>query len=251
MSGVVGTKANGYAGASFPNEGSLYLRRRDQPNGVGPGIVCLHGRGGDCRQYAPYHNKFSVGYFANLLAREGFRVLAIDDMGGTDWGSQDSTARIQDAVTYLRGPLGAKAGPVGIMGWSMGGVAGLNWLDQNPVDHGASWLWCPCTDLEWARAQAAYTAEVDAAYATEGTRAGNSPVATPANYRGRGPIHLVHATDDATIPVTQSRAFVAAVADAQVTLDEVAAGGHSNLFTQVADKDPVAFFRGALGVPSA
>lgn len=249
MSRVVTQKASGYAGASFPNEGSLLLRRMGQAAGDGPGIVALHGRTGDCLQYAPYANKLSIGYFADLLAREGFRVLAIDDMGGTDWGSQDSTARINDAVTYLQGAGGAKAGKVGIMGWSMGGIAALNWIDQNVAKHACSWLWCPCSDLEWARAQPAWTAEVDAAYAAEGTRAGNSPVASPANYRGAGRIHLRHAQDDATIPVQQSRDFVAAVNDPLVTLAEAPNGGHSNLFAAVTDLELVSYYRTHLGVP--
>lgn len=245
MSVVAIQKASGYA-AGFPNEGSLFLSRKDQPSGQGVGVICLHGRGGDCLQYTPYYNTLAVGYFTNLLALEGYKVLAIDDMGGTDWGSQDSTARINDAIAYLQGTLGAKSGKVLLMGWSMGGVAALNWIDQNPSKHLASWLWCPCTDLEWARSQPAWTAEIDAAYSTEGTRAGNSPVATPNNYQGVGPIKIAHAQDDATVPYSQSQAFVAAVNDPNVTLRTINAGGHTNLFSSVTDLELLQFYKAAL-----
>lgn len=248
MTGVVGLKANGYAGASFPNEGSLLLSRKDQLSGVGPGIICLHGRGGNCLQYTPYPNKLSIGYFANVLAQEGFRVLAIDDMGGVDWGSQDSTDRINDAVTYLQGAGGARAGEVGIMGWSMGGIAALNWIDQQPIKFGCAWLWCPATDLAWAHSQAAWTAEIDAAYAddegyTVAVQGGNNPAAVPQNYRGIGKIVCAHAADDTTIPQQKTIDFVNAVNHADVTLKNIANGGHSNLFSNVTDLELVKFYK--------
>jgi dienelactone hydrolase len=247
MSEVVIEKANGYAGASYPNEGSLFMYRRNQPAGEGPGIICLHGRGGTCLQYVAHTARdFAPGWGAYLLAREGYRVLAIDDMGGAAWGNQTSTDRINDAIAYLQSTGGAKAGKVGIMGWSMGGIAALNWLDQNPVKHACSWLWCPATDLDYFHNNATYTAEIDAAYPTYATSSvGQSPAATPANYRNVGPIKIVHASDDTTIPLSQSQAFVTAVNDPKVTLTQVI-GGHTALFGQVTDSQIVSHFKANL-----
>lgn len=257
MSATTAQSGAGYSVAQ-PGDGYLWIRRSGQLPGVGPGIVCLHGRGGGAQQYVPYHNKLSIGYFAQLLAREGFRVLAIDDQGGTDWGSQDSTDRIADAVAWLQDPTkgGAKAGKVGVMGWSMGGMAALNWVDQNVAKHACSWLWAPATDLAWAHSQAAWTAEIDAAYADDegyavAVQGGNNPAAVPQNYRDIGKIRCAQAVDDATIPIQKTRDFVTAVNHADVTITELANGGHSNLFSNVTDLELVQFYRDNLGVPAS
>lgn len=250
--GVVSRFGKGYSVVTATDQQLLMYRDR-QPAGVGPGIICLHGRGATANQYAPNSARdYTPGTLANALAREGFRVMAIDDNGTVDWGSQDSTDRINEAITYLQDATkgGAKAGKVGIMGWSMGGMATLNWLDQNIAKHACSWLWAPATDLEWFHNNATYAAEIDAAYAQEGNRIGNSPIAQAANYRGAGAIRIVHAVDDATIPIQQSRDFVAAVNDPAVTLFEAQAGNHTAMFGQVTELEVVKFYRDNLGVPA-
>lgn len=249
---VVASKIGQYGGQA--GETGYLSRRARQPVGAGPGIVFLHGRGGNAAGHFPYANKLAVGYWFDLLAREGFRCMAIDQMGGTSWGNQASTDRVNEAITYLQDPAkgGAKAGKVGIFGYSMGGIAALNWLDQNVAKHACSWLFAPATDLEWVHAQTGWTAEVDAAYGGNyaANKAGQDPTQSPANYRGLGPIHCAHSVDDATIPVQKTRDFVAAVADPQVTLTEYAQGGHNAVFTNVSDAELVGFYRTHLGVPA-
>lgn len=245
------------------SETMLFMRRKGQPVGMGPGIVCNHGHGATSLQYLQYHDKtFAPGYFAWMLAREGYRVMAIDDAGITTWGDQASTDRINDAITWLQDPAkgGAAAGKVGMMGWSMGGLAALNWLDRNPAKHGCSWLWCPATDVDFFHngsyvapypmgtvTPGQYAAEIDAAYPAG--YAGDNPRVTPENYRGVGPIRLVHAADDGTIPQGQSQFFVDQVADPAVTLKKLATGGHAALFGAVTDLEMVQHFRAGLGVP--
>lgn len=249
MSQLLIDKADGYA-AGFPTEGSLFIRRKGQLPANGPGLICLHGRGGNCLQYSPHDNRdIAVGYHSWRLALEGFRIFAIDDMGATDWGSQDSTSRINDAITWLQSTGGAKPGKVGLMGWSMGSIAALNWADQNSDKHACSWLWAPATDLEYFHSIGTYTAEIDAAYSTEGTRVGNSPIAQASNYRGIGKIHMVHAVDDTTIPIQQSRDFVSAVNHVDVDLEESAIGNHTALFGHPTDSAIALFFRNNLGIP--
>lgn len=249
--GIVTQFGKGYSAITASDQQYL-MYRAGQRVGVGPGIICLHGRGASAVQYAPNSARdYSPGFYANALAREGFRVMSIDDNGTTDWGSQDSTDRINEAITYLQDVAkgGAKSGKVGIMGWSMGGMATLNWLDQNIAKHACSWLWAPASDLEYFHNNATYTAEIDAAYAQEGNRVGNSPIAQAANYRGAGPIRIVHAVDDTTIPIQQSRDFVTAVGDPGVTLFEAPVGNHTAMFGQVTELEVVKFYRDNLGVP--
>lgn len=240
-------KANGYAGVAFPNEGSLYLRRAGLRSGEGKGIICLHGRGGTCLQFAPFGVRdFAPGYFAQLLAMEGYRVLAIDDMGGSAWGNVDALARIDDAYAYLMAQ-GATPGEIGLMGWSMGGMAALNWIARNKVKVGGAYLWCPATNLDYFHASPTYAAEINAAYPSYANDLPlYSPTARVADYRGVAPIKIAHAADDATIPVAQSQNFVNQVNDPLVSLRAIAVGGHTALFADVGDLEFVQHWKGAL-----
>lgn len=248
------TNFSGYS-ATSPTDGALLFRRKGQADGVGPAVVAIHGHGADSLTWIDSESTLAPGRFCRYLAEEGYRVIAIDDGGGTTWGDQASVDRIADAVAWMQAARGAgmasylssggaKSGKVGLMGWSMGAMAVLNYLKRNKPKVGAAWLWAPVTDLDWARAQAAWTAEVDAAFG--GNYALNAPgykvADEPATFRGVAPIKLAHAADDATVPQSKSTSFVAAVNDPLVTMRNVATGGHSGAFQQVPVYETLQFF---------
>jgi dienelactone hydrolase len=167
---------------------------------------------------------------------------------------------ITNAYNRLVGALGAAPGKIGIMGWSMGGLVGLNWMKRNPDLVGAAWFWAPCTDLDWAHrtsgytpsytfftAGAGYQAEIDTAYSSNYTinSIGHKIYDEPESWQGICPIKIVHATDDAVVPYAQSTSFVANVSDALVTMRSPdITGDHTNLFSNIQTSEVVRFFAG-------
>lgn len=258
---LVVTYGVGYA-AGAPGESYLLMRRKGVPlDGTHPLIVCLHGHGGTSLHYLPGASPTLTGpgYHAWRLAESGFIVLAIDAGGTTTWGDAAAIARITDAVAFAAG-LGAKTTKIGLMGWSMGCAAALNWIKRNPAEVGAAWLWAAATDLDFFNATAGYVPSYSAggvamgAFASEiaadfnpySSSAGFRIHDEPASFAGIAPIKIAHAADDATIPQAQSASFVAAVNDPLVTFRAIAAGGHTGLFGAVGEAEVIQHFA-ALG----
>lgn len=257
----------GYNGAnSLPNDKQLLLRERNTPqDGSRPAIICLPGHGGDCSQYAPWSTSAvgTPGYHAWSLSEAGrYLILGIDAAATVqpEWGNATAVAAITAAYNYAVGTLGAKSGQVGLMAWSMGGLAALNWIKSNPTLAACAWLWNPCTDLDWANSTAGYTPAYGGSSAGNGSwsteiAAAYSPYATASNgfrvrdeypsWRGLGvPIKVCQASDDGTIPPAQSTAFVGGVEDLNVSLRSPApTGGHVNSFANVPAGEVLAFFQ--------
>ena len=237
------------SGSSYPGtvtggqKAVLFQPRAWMPNGAGKGILAQHGHGADALQFTAATD--TIGDHASKLADAGFAVLAGDEAGGASWGGAAAMTAMDDLYAYLQtGPSKCRSGRVGLFGWSMGGLVALNWMKRNPTKVGCVWLWSPVTDLDWARTQAAWTAEVNAAYGGDYSTSGGYRVHDePASFRGIAPIRIAHATDDAVVPFAQSQAFVTAVNDPEVSLHSTSlVGGHTDLFRHVSASDISDFF---------
>lgn len=233
-------------GRSLAGEKDLVIRNRLFVPSGNKGIIGLHGRNGDAFAWVP---NWIGGDHARAWpnADPSQVLLSIDGGGLTPWANNAALASIDAAYTYLTTVLGC--GPkVGIMAWSMGGLGGLNWIKRNPAKVAAALLWCPATNINIFHGNATYTAEIDTAYGGAGVYAanvvGHDPATEFAAYKLGIKIRIRHAQDDGTVPVAQSRAFVAGVADPLVDIEETPTGDHTALFANYTTASTVAFFQG-------
>lgn len=251
----------GYS-ASAPAEGYLIQRQKGIPldNSV-PLILGLHGHGGSAFTFMPSGdvNYQAPGYHARNLVEAGFAFLSVDDGGASAWGDAAALARIDDAIAWAHAQ-GYKTDKIGLMGYSMGGLAALNWIKRNAAKVAGAWLWAPATDLDFFNGtagyvpayanpnnapQGAYSAEIQADYNPYGAgSAGFRIHDEPASFRGIAPIKIAQADDDATVPPAQNTSFVANVNDPLVTFREIANGGHTGLFAGVPAAEVVQFYEG-------
>lgn len=254
----------GYS-TSAPSETMMLIREKLTPtNGTHHGILCFHGHGGDSSQFEPFGQSTitAPGYHTWQLAEAGYIMGSIDAGGGTTWGNATAMSRATDGYTWLTTTAGAKTGKIGIMAWSMGGLAALNWIKRNPTLVAGALLWEPVTDLDWANSTAGYTPAYGGSVANNGTwsteiAAAYNPYSTAStgyrvrdeysSWKGLGiPIKVIHASDDTTVPVAQSQSgFVPGVNDPNVTLrSPLPTGNHSGVFANVPSSETVAFFNG-------
>lgn len=240
----------------------LTTSERARRDGSEWAVIAIHGHGGDATQFETL--TAYQGAHVDALANAGLLVYSIDAGGIHTWSNDTAMSAISSAYSWITDPAkgGAKAGKVGIMGWSMGGGNSLNWIKRNAAKVARAWLWVPESDLDFFHGTPGYTpsyatggialggyaAEIDAAYG--GNYAANAPGHKIrdeyASWNGLGvPITIAHAVDDGTIPIAQNRdAFVPGVNDPNVTFRSVPGGGHDGLFNYVPTDEVVAFYAG-------
>ena len=165
-------------GVYAAGEGQYLLVDKDTPrNGTRSGILCLHGHGADATVFTPaaHTNSFAPGNHARALAEAGFIVLSIDAGGPAPWANNASMSAVSNAYTWLTGATGgAKPATVGLVGWSMGGLAALNWAKRNPTLVGAMELFAPATDLDYFYTVPGYQTNLDIAYSGQTTTTSGS-----------------------------------------------------------------------------
>jgi hypothetical protein len=242
-------------------EGQLRLSAQGAKfDGSEHGILVMHGHGGDATQFDMLTSY--QGAHTEALADAGFIVLSIDAGGPATWGNNTAMNAALAAYNWLVGAGKAKAGKVGVMGWSMGGLNSLNWIKRNASKVAGAWEWCPATDLDYFHGTAGYTpaypkgtntlfgnwaAEIDAAYGGNyaANAVGHKIVDEYSAYKLGIPITVAHAVNDNTIPVGQNQyGFVPGVADPAVTFRSVSDGDHTGLFNFVPTSEVVAFYQG-------
>lgn len=221
-------------------ETSLYLageqtticrERKAKLNGTRKLVIMLHGHGGNSIQFQTNGN-WSLGQHIAALTDKGYVCVGIDAGGPNGWGGATAMAAIDACYTYfITG--GRCLGPkVGIQGWSMGGLTGLNWIKRNPAKVAFGGLWAPATDLQYHHAQGGATAtEIDTAYGGAGSWLANSapydPLRDFASYSALNvPIRIWHSDDDTVAPYAKTPAFVAAANNPNLTLTTVTGSGH-------------------------
>lgn len=190
--------------------------------------ACLvaHGHGGAYYQIA---QGASWGTHCTQWADDGMVVIGMD-LGPASFGDPDALATVSNAYDYAMS-IGCLGPRVWLAGWSMGGLTMLRWIRENLGKTAAAYLFSPLTNMQWAYTTGGYTAEMDAAYADDGTYAAlgapYSPILVPEVYRGV-PIQIAHPTNDGTIPVQHTLDFVAAVNNPSVGIrtPQLTTGGH-------------------------
>jgi pimeloyl-ACP methyl ester carboxylesterase len=211
------------------------------PGGV-RGVIYCHGRNDDAT--APRHYA-SIGELrlVNAVA-EVFPVLSIDAGGVLTYGNSTAVARVADAVTYLQGTLGAKAGTVLLIGASMGCLTALNYAKANPSKVGAIVTVNSAVDLNdiVTNNRGGLAAEVNTAYGGTYVEATNGPTSNPANYAASlsVPIRLHYATDD-TLAIPSTVTTFAATAQ-NATAVSVGALGHTQAAIDAAPRDQILAF---------
>ncbi len=204
-------------------------------------IIILHGYGGDATWTA---------WTAKLLANDGFAALCLSQRGWLgSTGDEDQGLRQPDdalaAVAWLRSQPGCD-GPVALLGYSQGGQVALLAAARPGANLLAVAAFFPCTDLAaWARDSAdTGIADYLADFVAPADMRACSPVFVADQIRC--PVLLVHGEDDTTVPISQSRAMVAA--NAAIQLQTVASATH--FFTpeqyRAGRAQVVAFLRGCL-----
>lgn len=204
---------------------------RWQSNGIAglrKAIFCF-GHGGDSRQIMQSSGFGGglMGYHATYLADKGYAVAAID-YGGSSFLNPEAMGLLVALDDYLNSIGGV--GKTALFAHSMGGGNALRFAQENPTRISCIYLNSPLTDLDYFHNISTYTAEIDAAYNNKYTTDGSprSPIKNAAAFQNFVPMRIVHPTDDATVPYSQSQAFITAVNDPQVAMRQPdITGGHN------------------------
>lgn len=154
----MGTVTSYGVGRLHAAEADLSMVGRQFRAGSVPGIVLAHGSG---QSTASWLN------FPFIPAIGERWPIATGDMGGAQtWGNNTAISRVGEAKTWLEAGVGAVAGPVVLMGASMGALAVLNWARQHPSLVSAVVVFIPVLDLQdvWANNYNGATALINAAY---------------------------------------------------------------------------------------
>jgi len=205
------------------------------------GIIACHGHGGSSVQIA--QGEAFAGH-PEFIADQGYLVACIST---TDlWLNPTAMGRITDLYNFMLAQ-GIDGPKVGLLAWSMGGGHALRWLIENPTKIAAGFLCSPLTDLQWAYdTNVTWAAELDAAYNTfaSANAAARSPINNVATFRGGPKILIAHATNDATLPYTQTTTFVNTVNDPSIILRQPdILGNHQGGLTQIKPSESWEFIR--------
>lgn len=175
----------------------MFFGRNESFDGTSPGVLYCHGVNSNERELLLY--TLGATYVPQLVKR-GFIVVASAWGGTTNWGNAASVATLVEARTWLIAN-GAKNGPLGVWGVSMGFMTAATWWDANPTHVGAFLGVVPTTHAQNvyddnAGAQAGMDAAYSGDFATNG--APRSPHLILADRSGT-PGFLVYSSDDTII----------------------------------------------------
>lgn len=219
-------------GRYLPSEGSLVHRGKFAVDGQDKLVLVCHGRT-PLAQYGCLQWAQMADFWPMLLADSGYTVLAIDSGGDLTWGNGISIRAGVNAIAWARGAgVCHPTKKVAIVGYSMGGLEAFNLAAGKAPDSGSALdpaqvaglaLFAPATDIDYFYPDATYGPEIDTAYATG--YAGYSPIGYAPSVQA--PVRMYHAVDDATIPLAQSQAMLAALGSKDKTLVQIDQGGHA------------------------
>lgn len=125
MSGGIGSA---YGLGTVHSGENFVLMRPKTCDAALPGIIYCHGAGELCAGFM--NNPRSAIYAA--MVQYGYTVLSCDLAGTQTWGNDTAMARIAEAKTYLQAQPKVSAGPVIMMGQSMGALNSLIYAKANP-----------------------------------------------------------------------------------------------------------------------
>lgn len=208
------------------------------------GILYLHGATYTETQIMNGVSFPALKAIISALVVAGYPVLGIY-AGGDAWGNSTAKARISDGKTYLQGTLGAKAGKIGLLGGSMGGLATLNWAKDNLSSVACAAGLVPVSDVSdiHTNNRGSLAASINTAYSTwnEGTYGATY---NPHTYAATGLAGLrwkawYGATDTIVIPATVTDVVTAIGATASGVS---VAGDHTTAIASIAPAGVVAYF---------
>lgn len=243
-------------GAYRTLELSVICSSEKRRNGTSPLIIANHGRGGDATQFGPtYYN--GTWPTVEALCEAGYVVMSIDG-GNTlvNWGNADTMTAIGAAITWAQNSATvgewyprAKTGSVGMLGWSMGGLASLNYTVRNQSQVAGAFLFAPVVDLDAAQANATWTTEINTAYG--GNYAANATTYDPqdraADFNAGPPIYIQNSSGDTTPGATPAQHATFDAGTTAVTIHTTAVDhGHFPFLDSGTPDRVVNFFRGVL-----
>lgn len=131
--------------------------------GTKPGVLYVHGAEADTGGGLTWMKIATRARLINAIADAGYTMLSCDLGGVATWGNDTAMARITAAKNYLLTLQDVSAGPIILVGQSMGGQNSLVWAAANP-----SLVKCvigaiPVINIQDVRDRV-YTTSVDAAY---------------------------------------------------------------------------------------
>lgn len=131
--------------------------------GSKPGVLYVHGAEADVGGALTWMTIATRAKLINAIADAGYTMLSCDLGGVATWGNDTAIARMTAAKDYLLTLQDVSAGPIILVGQSMGGQNALVWAAANP-----SLVKCiigaiPVINIQDVRDRV-YTASVDAAY---------------------------------------------------------------------------------------
>lgn len=144
-------------------------------------IIACHGRGSDAWQMAA---ESYTAHFVRPLVEDGFTYLSIDAGGAVPWGNSIAMSRITDAWNWAKA-LPNLSGwiktdkPI-ILGFSMGGLAALNYARIGTSPVAGVFVICPAVDIQAQyTASATYAADIEAAYGGSSWQSNAIPTYSP------------------------------------------------------------------------
>jgi dienelactone hydrolase len=223
------------------------LPRTWNADGAGKVIICVHGHSADGTQFGPNSTITGQNPLMKALTDAGFALFSIDAAGGAAWSNDTCLTAMNNAVSYMTNePLNGRIDRYGLMGFSMGGCAVLEFHKRHVSNVACTWAWEPALDLNYMEVTGGYT-DVQTAYggaSWPSNIAGHSPYDEPANFRGLGrKIVCTGAVSDTTVPVSHISTFVTNVNDPDVTFRSISSGSHADCFNNVPPSEVVSFFQ--------
>lgn len=225
-----------YQFGGYANNENWYLIRPSR-NGVFPGIIFLHGAGGEEQALEPRWspNASSLMWW---MAERGYTVFAPDCStsvqtdGSHTWGNDGSTTTLDNAITYaLANPSIFQMGgnKVILCGTSMGLITATNYVRRFGTSRVAALLAVQgATDVDYHYANG-FSANIDAAYGGSWATNGKPSNHSPKDFASTLTLPLLYhyATDDATVPAAARDTFLASYGG-PLTSVAIGTGGHTD-----------------------
>lgn len=165
----------------------LMLPKLWRGDGTRAGAIYLHGATKDETQMVD-GSADSVRPVVAGLAAAGHPVLGVY-AGGDLWGNATALARITEAIAFLQAAdIGAKTGPVVLIGASMGGVAAQNYAKGHHSSVICMVGLIPVSDLNDIRSnnRGGLAGSIDAAYPATYVEATHGATSNPHTYAATG-----------------------------------------------------------------